>query len=621
MRRLLLLSLIPWLVAACGDDDHGGTPDAHPSPDAPTHDAALPDAALPDAPPDAAPTPPVFRNPVDLADDELARQALALLGGPVDGARASCNTCHGITRAQMVHWRTLSSDAMLGCLGDLDVSTPDKARAKLDCLRTKPKIGTSPFSATKVGVYASAARLPWFEYAFNEAYGADAATQLQNFRALAGMPRGSPTPFTQGEFDIVAEWFARSLPALDTYLPGGGPGVCTPSITPAVEAHVTEMRTHGWGAVNAEHGVLMHGCAGASSPRGCLTSYPRAGAAKFSTGWETITGTALRVLRENTTGSVFWTRSSPDGRFVALGSSDDGMSRVIDLAQDRAIPVNASYDPGFFPDNGAFMYQGWGARVCPLRVLSDGSPTQISLTEPGCSDTAIGLYQHVGASLGGGDYWAINGQWVGDNGGMQVGPSEDPGALFDSGATISLIGMVNTGTGFEVRQTIDVPSPNEGDHVISPSTTLVMSRTGGADGSQTSYVLRKIETTGAPGHQKVTTPVIGTYCARGAKPAFSYDERWLVAHHYLSDADAVELGFTGPNDPAFAAYRQRGGSNIYLVDLLTGTSRRITAMHAGQFALYPHFRSDGWLYFLVRDPDRAREYVVASDAALVLTGN
>ena len=44
--------------------------------------------------------------------------------------------------------------------------------------------------------------------------------------------------------------------------------------------------------------------------------------------------------------------------------------------------------------------------------------------------------------------------------------------------------------------------------------------------------------------------------------------------------------------------------------------RRITTMGAGQYALYPHFRSDGWIYFLVRDHDTAKEYVLASDAAL-----
>ncbi|MEM6962813.1 MAG: hypothetical protein AAF550_13890 [Myxococcota bacterium] len=44
-------------------------------------------------------------------------------------------------------------------------------------------------------------------------------------------------------------------------------------------------------------------------------------------------------------------------------------------------------------------------------------------------------------------------------------------------------------------------------------------------------------------------------------------------------------------------------------------------MNPGQYALFPHFRSDGWIYFIVRDPyDDALsgEYVVASDAVLRL---
>jgi hypothetical protein len=42
-------------------------------------------------------------------------------------------------------------------------------------------------------------------------------------------------------------------------------------------------------------------------------------------------------------------------------------------------------------------------------------------------------------------------------------------------------------------------------------------------------------------------------------------------------------------------------------------------MPGGKFALYPHFRSDGWLYFLVRDtsPDGDNdEFIAASDIAL-----
>jgi hypothetical protein len=41
-------------------------------------------------------------------------------------------------------------------------------------------------------------------------------------------------------------------------------------------------------------------------------------------------------------------------------------------------------------------------------------------------------------------------------------------------------------------------------------------------------------------------------------------------------------------------------------------------MNPGQYALYPHFRNDGWIYFLVRDTNTDVEHIVASDFALRL---
>jgi hypothetical protein len=84
----------------------------------------------------------------------------------------------------------------------------------------------------------------------------------------------------------------------------------------------------------------------------------------------------------------------------------------------------------------------------------------------------------------------------------------------------------------------------------------------------------------------------------------------------VTDADATELGFEGASDPAFALYRELGASNLYLVDLSNGSARRITHMEAGQYALYPHFRADNWIYFVVRTTD-TEEYFAATDAALV----
>jgi hypothetical protein len=104
---------------------------------------------------------------------------------------------------------------------------------------------------------------------------------------------------------------------------------------------------------------------------------------------------------------------------------------------------------------------------------------------------------------------------------------------------------------------------------------------------------------------------------RGGKAAFSLDERWMTVHHYVTDEDAEALGFEGPLDPAFAPYQALGAANLYVVDLLSGQPRRVTTMPPGQYALFPHFRSDGWLYFVVRTTE-GNEIFAATDAALVL---
>lgn len=181
--------------------------------------------------------------------------------------------------------------------------------------------------------------------------------------------------------------------------------------------------------------------------------------------------------------------------------------------------------------------------------------------------------------------------------------------------------MMNTGTGFVPGRTTAVSQPYEGDTILSPSSLLILSRVAGPGATQLGFVLRKVNATprATPGSgYDIETPEIARYCFNGGKPAFSYDERWLVLHHYIGGADAEELGFTGPTDPAFAEYNDNGGANIFLVDLRTGTRTRITHMAPGQYALFPHFRSDGWIYFIVRTPGSRTEYVVASDAALVL---
>ncbi len=611
--RLVACCLI-LVGAACGSSSN------------PASDAGLiddPDAALPPPPdagwPDPGPAPDLFRARDDLTDDQVATEALKLLGAAAVGGSNRCDNCHGITVPQMNQWGTWSATALAACLTDLDVASQSSAVQMIDCLRDDPSDQSSPYRAQKLGVFSSAAHLDWFEYAFKRAYEWTWETELNAFIDRIGMPKGAGLRYNQAQFDIVATWFARGMPLLDEKLNTKPPiDGCKPGVDPAVASHVSDMALSGWRAVNEQSSLLMFGCAGAATVLDCLDSYPQAGDETFSEGWAVnVPGQVQRILRHNQYRSAFWTRSSADGRFVANGAFSGGASSfVVDLMTDVAIPGNAFYDPAFFPDNSGLVFQGGSAYLCDQSMLVAG-PSFINYnTAPECvSSNAIGLYEHVGAALGGGDYWSVDGPFISDNGGSQPTLS-DPSAAFSSGSDLDLTPIIHDGSGYQPGTTIEVPTPNEGDAVLSPSAKLVISRVRGSGDSQAGFTMREVIATPSGDGYTIDAPVIGRYCFNGGKPAFSYDERWLVLHHYIGDADAVSLGFTGPADPAFADYKTDGAANVYLIDLLTGGVTRITHMKPGQYAVFPHFRSDGWLYWIVRTAGSGTEYIVASDAAL-----
>jgi len=569
------------------------------------HSQIQPDAAPPDVAIDA-PLAPAFRNPVTLPDDQLAQQALTILGAT--GGGTECNACHGLTRQHLRYWRALTDTSMSSCLTDLAVTSPQSAQQMIDCLRAMPSVSTSDFAVQHLGVAAAAARLPWFQYTFSRAYGDQGPQRLADFIVQVGMPKDTVPPLTQPQFDIVAEYFARGLPLLDSVLPEDpAPSTCTPGISADVATHTAQLATTGWRAVNRDNMMAMFDCGAATDPKLCLADKP-------DTTWG-LHGT-LRLLKDVTYQSSYWTRSSPDGRFVAHGVANISGSYVIDLQRDATIPIATQYDPGFFPDNAGFVFQGGTRNVCAMSVLTS-NPTSIAMTEPGCSKIGqIGLYQHVGRALGGGDYFAIDSEFVSDDGGHSPTLS-DPQAYFGPHGYADFTPMIFDGTQYIAHPQVTVAQPYEGDSVLSPSATLEITRVAGPNDEQLGYVLRKLVATPSGSSYTITTPEIARYCISGAKPAFSYDERWIVFHHYVTDADAQELGFTGPTDPGFADYRTKGAANIYLMDLATGTPTRITNVAPGQYALYPHFRSDGWIYADVRDDNVGHEHIVASDAALL----
>jgi hypothetical protein len=505
----------------------------------------------------------------------------------------------------------------------------DAARSPADvvaCLRLDQDRADSPFVPYRAGIYSAAAHLGWFERIFRAAYPGTPENpdpwiaEYTRFQQRVAMPKGNHPRFTQGELDIVAEWFARGLPQLDRVVPPDpAPTTCTPTVTPTLTSHVDRMRLEGWSAVNRERGLAMHGCTTAD-PRQCLTTYPTARSQPFGVGWEYLPGGTLRILSTLGFRSRYWMRSSADGRFIGNGSTSGAGAVTTDLLLKKDIPTHAAYDPGYFPDNSGFVFQGTpiGTGFCTTNLMTS-APAEITFGEEQCSsDAQVGLYQHLGSGLGS-DHFAIAGQFTSDDGGHRATLS-DPSTDFGRTTEVTLTPMTFDGRRYVALPGVDVRTPFEGDSILSPSTELMVSRLAGPGDRQLGFVIRKVIATRTDDGYAITAPEIGRICRKGGKPAVSFDERWMAYYHYVEANDWAELGFPSATDPRFLEYRSRGAANIFMVDLLTGATTRVTHMSPGQHALFPHFRSDGWLYFLVRDAVRRTEYTVASDAAMVLTG-
>ena len=486
------------------------------------------------------------------------------------------------------------------------------AKDRVKLFRLDPAQSDSPYAPVRLGIYSAASHLGWFQDTFKQAFpegqGGNTndtwALEYGKFKSRTSMPKGNHPRLEQKQFDVVAEWFARGLPRMSSYIaPDTGPTSCTPSIAPAVGAHVSDMAVNGWAAQNRQANLAMFR----------LDGLPTAQSKSYGTGWAKRGD--LRILKELTYNTYYWMRSSPDGRFIANGRTGGDGAAIEDLQTGKIMSVKAAYDPGFFPDNKAWMFQGTpiGAGFCKMSLLQS-NPDRIDFSESACSSVeSVSLYQHLGQGLNGGDYFVINSQFTSDNPTGTV--TRDPSAGFGAAATLKLTPMVFDGTHYVGKTPVTTNAPYEGDSVLSPSSKLAISRFGNENG-QLGYVVRKITTAPSGSSYTVTTQEIGRYCVQGAKPSFSFDEKYFVTHDYVGPNDWQDLGFSSANDGTFKEMLEKGTANIVLVNTVTGARTRVTNMKPGQYAIFPHFRSDGWFYFLVRDKGAGKEYAVASDAAL-----
>jgi hypothetical protein len=599
--------------------------------------------------------PPALRGSVTLSDTELALDALSVLGSADVGSDGRCSSCHVLGRPTLTRWSALTDAFSQDCLANPTLANATEVGGMRECFGTHAKGPT--LSPASFGIYAAAAHLPWFSFVFEHAGDAagmptsDWRVEHADFVARVGMPRAGQ-PLSQQEFDLVAEWFARGLPGLFELVPEDAGEECSAALSPRLTAHVLDMGERGWKAKNEQTPLLMFGCADGATGSECLTDFPLARDEGFSDNWDAPGDAQIRVLYDNSGAlSTFWSRASADGRFIGSGllrrddSGDSG--QFLDLDSGQSIGADFDYDPTFFPDNSGFLIQRGAtyfngvaiggkrddvAVVCNQSVLSS-DPDRIDGGEEECVELSgqIGLYQQLAKAIDGEDYWVTFGSYDSDNGGFNP-VLENPPAPFETASETTLVPMINQGARFEPGPAARVGTPLQGDPMLSPSGQLLVTRVKGreftreVDGDmvvtaeQSGYAVHRLTTSRDGARSSASIEEVGRICMQGGKAVVSYDERWMVFHHYVVDGDAAQMGYSGPDDPEFEDYLAFGASNLYLVDLLDGSTRAITNMNPGQYAVFPHFRSDGWIYFVVRTLNGA-EYFAASDAAVVLEEN
>jgi hypothetical protein len=564
---------------------------------------------------EAAPTEP--GDPTELptietTGQDLARASLKALGAryldennnEVDQTKR-CAECHPMSRFNTREWLDRTNGALAAGINldeDPDEYTQEKAMDLVNFMRKIPENPDSVFAAANLGVFTAGVQFPYFRKLFDKAFDGQGAVQYAGFLARVSMPKGSHPPFTAEEFATVVKWFVdEDLNHLEAVMPEAPrPETCAdvaafvglgnngiPANDSWFTGHLDDMEFEGWHANNVEAGIDMFGCDNGEGLN-CFSSFEEVDIADSS-----VSGTKVIRLRDFDFSTSFWMRSSADGRFVGNGGgSVSGYgSTITDLVADRNIGVRGSYDPGFFPNNDGFIMQG-GAGLCSQSVLTNPALYEdgIDFTEPGCTEASgINLYQHVAVDLRG-DYFIINSQFTSDSG----SGNSDPTAGFGEGSAMKFSPLVFDGQDWDQKEPVDVASPYEGDSVLSPSGRLVVSRFAGPDGGALGHMVRRVEANpaGSSYDIRINEPV-RFICSPGAKSNISFDERYAITHHY-----------------------ENGTANLFLTDLVTNNVYRVTDMPADTKALFPHFRSDGWIYFLTTGA--GGDAAMAINSALVL---
>lgn len=564
---------------------------------------------------------------------ELAQRVGAIVGIGQNGACSSCHASGSIGTIRRWGYRLQQSQQ---CLDNASFSSLEK----LSCLSGSDASADFTPSPAQLGFYSAALHLEPMQKLLVDAYGSEKAAAISTqLRTHVQMPLRGSNLLSADDFTAISDWVNRGMPFLRDLVQPPSSISCEDSMSPAMRSHVIATARDNWQTRNEARGLASFACPPSGSTQtktgamGCFQQarngqplFPDIAGEAAKSGWKTAAQTQLRLLAEFPAETDYWIRSSADGRFVAFGGWPSGVidlqSRLTSDAAPRVISVDAYYDPGFFPDDSAFMFQGQGTGICQMSLLRNPSTQSIDFSEDACtSDESVELplYQAIGASLDGSDYLAATGAFESDPGhgrdffspsSLRVFDTEPENALY-------LFPLQYDGQAW-VRGAPQVfDAGTEIDWGLAPSNRLLVSRKFNVMGDSAyphSYQFYELKrSSGSQSYQKES---LGQLCLKGLKGNFSFDDRFFVTYNHVEREQYKLLGFESPNEPAFLELLEKGSGNVFLHDLLSGSTQALTRMGPGQYAQFPHFRSDDWLYFMVYDSKAEKRYLLGSDAAL-----
>jgi hypothetical protein len=582
---------------------------------------------------------------------ELAEDILSRLGAISGSENPACSSCHAMNVQSLNDWIARHQSVVWNCMrgartaNDLRNWTREDALRAVRCLSEDPNASELTFSPAKLGIMSASVEHFPFREIFLKAY-PSSEREYRRFLNSVQMPPLGRNGLSPAESAKLSRWMANDAPFLAEIMDGTPfPTTCESYISEELREHVRETTQKGWLARNRENGLMMFACppgrkstnqSSSFDALSCFTQKSPTGESIFPDAAETSLGRSWnedfpatnRILYQLQHSTSFWMRTSADGRFVANGNRDatsngyggriDDMQGLIESSRRiRAIQVRASFDPSFFVDNSGFLFQGNGTGICSQRVLEDRNVQRIDWTQPGCSRAEshrISLYQSVSTNLDGGDLLSVTGNFESD-----FGSDPERGWPFNSISGAYIQRLAHDGTQYREVGSQSISMPFQGDFALSPSGGLLISRlTGATDNYEQislGYKFYKMEASGFGADMRVETREVGSVCVPGRKGVMSFDDRFWTYYKPVEASDSEEFGFASATDPEFLTL-VGNSSNVYVVDFLTGRTHRITRMKPGQYAQFPHFRSDNWLMFMVGGSDD--QYVVASDAAIRL---